>query len=141
MSDRKRAGDPRGEPHWHPLTELPWISALMDEQLDALEDSYSAMNEVRQTPYELDDALVDQSMGLLQGTLDDAWVFDEQLARWKKEELNEEQEEEVERLIRVMAKSRELCEQGLELARELKKGTIDRVMAAMKEMFKMPSQN
>lgn len=59
----------------------------------------------------------------------DLWVFDEQLKRWKSGSLSGEQRKEVERLAGQMLKLKEQIAVILELADELAKGTIEKVMA------------
>ena len=60
--------------------------------------------------------------------LEDASLYDEQLSRWKKEQLSDSQRQEVERLTKQMETLREVCEEILSLAVELKEGTIDRIL-------------
>ncbi len=59
----------------------------------------------------------------------DLWLFDEQLARWSKNQLTTEQRKEVERLQSQMIKLKEQIAVILELADELAKGTTQKVMA------------
>jgi len=56
-------------------------------------------------------------------------LFDQQLQRWVALPLSDQQRREVERLVEQMRLLRENNEQVLTLARELSKGTIDKVMA------------
>jgi len=128
MSDRKQKKDERGEPQWHPITMLPMIAMAVDGQVKALEEGYGGLKEAREKPYVLDDATVNRTIKVHEKTLDDAWVFEEQLARWSREELDGPQRQEVERLTGQMAKRCEICRKVIELAQELKKGTIDRIM-------------
>src|SRR5712691_11822761 len=59
----------------------------------------------------------------------DFGLFDQQLQRWQAGLLTNDQRREVERLVEQMRLLRENNEQVLALARELSKGTIDKVMA------------
>ncbi len=128
MSDIPRRHDPRGEPHWNPITRLDEIALAVDSQVEALFDMYERLDEARDTPYMLDDVMMDRTIELHKGMLDDAWVFEEQLERWNREELTEAQKNEVERLTDQMATYRTICHEALKLAGELKKGTIDRIL-------------
>ena len=53
---------------------------------------------------------------------------DEQLARWKKGQLDSNQRQEVEKLTKQAEELRKVCQQILSLATELKKGTINRIL-------------
>jgi len=63
----------------------------------------------------------------------DLWLFDEQLQRWQAETLTPEQQAEVARLVEQMRRLREVDHRVLALARELSKGTIEKVMAKSDE--------
>jgi len=74
------------------------------------------------------------SLSLLAGsvygeTIDDLWVFDEQLARWSKTGVTPRQRAEVDRLILQQRRMREVVEDILSLAEELKGTTIEAVLA------------
>jgi len=136
MSDRKQR-DERGEPDWHPITMLPMIAMAVDGQVNALEEGYGNLKRARVKPHVLDDATVERTIKVHQKTLGDAWLFEEQLARWGREELDGAQRKEVERLTGQMAKYREICTNVIELAQELKKGTIDSIMGMSDEELAM----
>ena len=59
----------------------------------------------------------------------DLWLYEEQLARWKKDELTTTQRQEVERLGGQRARLRDAIASILSLAEELKRGTIESVLA------------
>lgn len=128
MPETPRKEDPRGEPRWNPITRLDEIALAVDSQIDALFDMYENLYESRDTPYMLDDALIDRAIELYTEVLDDAWVFEEQLERWSREKLTKAQKSEVERLTEQMMIYRKVCHEALKLAEELKKGTIDRIL-------------
>ncbi|MHC9542797.1 MAG: hypothetical protein AB9903_25070 [Vulcanimicrobiota bacterium] len=128
MPETPRKEDPRGEPRWNPITRLDEIALAVDSQIDALFDMYENLYESRDTPYMLDDALIDRAIELYTEVLDDAWVFEEQLERWSREKLTKAQRSEVERLTEQMMIYRKVCHEALKLAEELKKGTIDRIL-------------
>jgi len=127
MQDRQRKKDPRGEPKWNPISRLNNIALAVDSQVDALFDMYEHLDELRDTPFMLDDALIDRATQLYREILDDAWVYEEQFRRWSREKLTRWQKIEIERLRGQMTIYRKVCHEALKLASELKKGTIDRV--------------
>lgn len=126
-----------GEPQWHPITMMPTIAMAVDNQVESLEEGYDNLNEARDKPHVLNDAIVDRAIKIHTEILDDAWVFEEQLARWENEALTEVQRKEIGRLTDQMVKYRELCEKVLVLAQELKKGTIDSILRMSDEEVAM----
>jgi hypothetical protein len=71
---------------------------------------------------------VDRAINNHRKYLDDAWVYDEQIVRWKKEKLTEEQYREIQRLTGQMVKYRKMCEDIISLSEEVRKGTINRIL-------------
>jgi hypothetical protein len=65
----------------------------------------------------------------------DLWLFDEQLQRWAAGQISTDQRAEVERLQGQMKTLRETDEQVLTLARELSKGTIEKVLGKSDEQL------
>ncbi|MGH9011108.1 MAG: hypothetical protein ACRDYF_14840 [Acidimicrobiia bacterium] len=77
----------------------------------------------------LDDATLDRVERVWGQTLGDHWLYVEQVARWKREPLTPAQRQGVERLDGQVAALGEVLASILELAKELRHGTIDRVLA------------
>jgi hypothetical protein len=57
------------------------------------------------------------------------WLWETQIARWKKDDLSAAQRQEVERLDGQLAKVRETIDSILDLAKELSEGTIEKILA------------
>ena len=84
---------------------------------------------MRDRPYVLDDATVKRSIKLHTEQRDFLWVFAEQLARWRHEWPTDAQRRELDRLEGQLKSLRAVLGDILELAEELQKGTIERVLA------------
>lgn len=156
MSNRRRRKEQReqeealrGEPTWQPIEKMSVIASMIDRKVIDLEDLYDNLDRAKEKPHVLDDATVNRTIELHEKVRDDAGLFDEQLARWRREGLTEGQSREVERLAGQMVRYRELCEKILTLAKELKKGTIDSIlsmsdadlaMAVLTGKIKMPGR-
>lgn len=76
----------------------------------------------------LDDATLDRVERVWGETEADHWVFVEQVARWKRESLSPGQRQVVESLEEQVTALGELLGAILALAKELRPGTIDRIM-------------
>jgi len=115
-------------PNWQPLSMMPTIASIIDEEIDNFEDLYKNLGEARKKPHVMDDVLMDQAINNHRKYLKEAWVYDEQLIRWKKEKLTEEQYREIQRLTGQMIKYRKMCEEIIAVSEEIKKGTINRIL-------------
>jgi hypothetical protein len=83
--------------------------------------------------YVLDDSTANCVISAFTTQIADLWIFNEQLQGWQSEALTPEQRAEVTRLVEKMRRLREVDHQVLALARELSRGTIEKVMAKSDE--------
>ena len=116
-------------PNWQPLTAIPLIASLIDGELADGQEHHATLLSVRDRPYVLDDATVERSIRLHTEQRDFLWVFAEQLARWRNEQPSSAQRRELDRLEGQLERLRMVLTDILELAEELKQGTIERVLA------------
>ena len=116
------------EPNWHPISALPMISQLICETLENTDEQYQTLREAEDKPHVLDDALVDRVIRLYTAQAEDVAFFEEQLSRWKKENLTPAQEQEIDLLSEQLQQLRELETKILSLAEKLKQGTIDSIL-------------
>ncbi len=116
------------KPNWQPLSMLPTIASIIDEEVDNFEDLHKNLGEARKKPHVMDDMIIDRAINNHRKYLEGAWVYDEQIARWKKEKLTGEQSQEIERLTGQMLKYRKMCEEIIAVSEEIKKGTINRIL-------------
>ena len=107
---------------------MPTIAFIIDGMLNEAQEQHRTLSEVRDKPHVLDDATVDRVLEVYTTQLEDIWLFDEQLSRWKKGRLDPVQRQEVGRLTKEVEELREACQQIISLAAEIKKGTIDRIL-------------
>jgi|SRR5450755_1493170 hypothetical protein len=121
------------QPHWQPIEMLPTLAQHIDGMLESSQEQYETLLEARPKPYVLDDYTVRRVISAFTTQVADLWVFDEQLQRWLSGSLTTEQQAEVTRLAQQMRRLREVDHQVLALARELSKGTIEKVMAKSDE--------
>ncbi len=129
---RPRPGGPGRQqlkPQWQPIEALAMIAAHIDGMLQADREQYETLLEAKPKPHVLDDYTVNRVIAAFTTQRNDFGFFDEQLQRWAALPLSGQQRREVERLVEQMRLLRENNEKVLTLARELSKGTIDKVMA------------
>jgi len=104
------------------------IAQLIRETLKNTDEQYQTLLEAEDKPHVLNDALVDRVIQLYTFQAEDVGVFEEQLARWKKEDLTPNQKQEIDLLSEQLQQLREVEVKILSLAQRLKQGTIDSVL-------------
>jgi len=122
-------GRPQPKPQWQPIEALAIVAAHIDGMLQADREQYETLLQAKPKPHVLDDYTVNRVIAAFTTQRNDFGLFDQQLQRWAALPLSDQQRREVERLVEQMRLLRENNEQVLTLARELSKGTIDKVMA------------
>ena len=120
---------PDEQPQWQPISRLPLIASHIDEWLINSEEQYATMLPARERPHSLDDYTVGRVIKVFTEQKNDLWLWETQIARWKKDDLTSAQRQEVERLGRQLAKVRETIDSILALAKELSEGTIEKILA------------
>jgi hypothetical protein len=86
------------------------------------------LGEAREKPHVMDDMTLNRAISNHRKYLEGAWVYDEQLTRWKKENPTGDQSKEIERLTGQMVKYRKMCEDIIAVSEEVKKGSINRIL-------------
>ncbi len=117
------------EPTWQPIGRLPLIASIVDGMLADDQQTYATLLEARPKPSVLDDATVARTKRVFTEQQDDLWLYEEQLARWKRLDLTAGQRREAERLAGQLARVCETVAAILALAAELAPRTIDRILA------------
>lgn len=120
---------PTPQPQWQPISMLPTIATHIDGMLEAAQEQYQTLLPAKARPHALDDYTVNRVKEVFTTQQRDLWLFDEQLKRWSEATISAQQRKEVERLQGQMKKLREQITTILELADELAKGTIEKVLA------------
>lgn len=121
---------PPSEPvHWQPLSRLPLIASMIAEALGDTADHLRTLTQARAKPHVLDDATLDRVERVHHEQLEFAKIYAEQLRRWRAAGPSAAQARELDRLEPQNHRLRELTAEVLALARELRQGTIDRILA------------
>ena len=131
MSKKKRPRQPgqQKQPQWQPISMLPTLATHIGGMLEADVEQYETLKLARGKPHVLDDFTVNRIKQVFGTQKNDFWLFEEQLSRWQSGQLTDEQRAEVTRLVEQMRRLRENNTRVLDLADELSKGTIEKVMA------------
>ncbi len=116
-------------PQWQPSGKVFLVGTMIDGMLQGAQEQYATLLEVRPKSHVLDDYTVGRIVAVYTEQRDALWLWDEQLARWATETLNVTRRREVERLQGQMAALRTVVTSILTLADELKRGTIETLLA------------
>jgi hypothetical protein len=115
--------------NWQPVESLPLIGAMVDGLLDEAERQYVNLMSCRSRPHVLDNYTVDRVLKVYSDQAEDVDLYEEQLARWSKLELASVQRREIDRLSAHIPTIRTRIAEILTLAKELKQGTIETILA------------
>ena len=116
------------EPIDQPIGMLPVTGKLIDESVAGPQEQYATLAQARAKPPVLDDATVTRVERVFREERDWIGVYEQQLARWRTLALTAAQRAEVDRLAGELSPWRAVVEMTLQLAAELKAGTIDAIM-------------
>jgi hypothetical protein len=116
------------QPNWQPISSLPLIGTALDGMLESAREQYSNLQQAKSRPYTLDDCTVEVIISAYRQQADDLWLYEEQLRRWKGEEIAEKQRQEVRRLEGQLEQLSTQIRSILSLTEELKKETIESLL-------------
>ncbi|KFN04747.1 hypothetical protein D0U04_23685 [Bacillus clarus] len=118
------------QPNWQPIQNLPIIANLIDGQSSDAKEQYINLLEARNKPHVLNDAIIQRTIHVYTEQREFAWIFEEQLSKWKKEErLTPIEQSEIERLQGQVQQLHHTLNDILALTEKLKEGTYEKVMA------------
>lgn len=117
------------QPQWQPLSMLPVFTEMVNGMLASSEEQLANMRLAAEKPHVIDEGMLERITALYTKQLDDHWLFEEQYARWRHEDLTVSEEKEVERLIQQSSKLRVVTEEILHLASSIAGSTIEKILA------------
>ena len=121
---------PSSEPvNWQPISQLPLVASVLDGALSDTADHIQTLTKARARPHVLDDATIDRVERVHGEQLEFVDIYAEQVRRWRAEGPSATQRRELDRLEEQNRRLRQVTTEVLALAAELRKGTIDRIMA------------
>src|SRR5260370_32065564 len=119
----------QSRPQWQPLNVLPTLGPHIDGMLESAQEQYETLQEALPKPHVLDDFTVNRVIEVYTTQKNDLWLLEEQLRRWGAEpKVSTTQRAEIVRLKKQMVTLRQVVTAILDLADELKKGTIETIL-------------
>jgi hypothetical protein len=121
---------PSSEPvNWQPISQIPLVAGLIDGALSDTRDHIQTLAKARAQPHVLDDATIDRIERFHSEQLEFVYIYAEQIRSWRAEDPSAAQTLELDRLEKQNRHLRQVTMDVLALAHELRKGTIDHIMA------------
>lgn len=120
---------PHSDPvNWQPISKMPLIASMIDGALDETRAHIKSLTEARKRPHVLDDATVDRIDKVHAEQLEFVDIYAQQIGRWRTERPSADQTRELDRMEEQNRHLRAVTADVLALARELRKGAIERVL-------------
>ena len=117
------------QPTWLPLDKLPLFTDMVAGMLQDTEKMFPLFMQAKEQPWVLDDATVERSIRLYTERLAILSDYEEQIARWRKGTLTAWQKRAIDKLANQTAQTKKEVTQLLVIANEIKKNTIDQILA------------
>jgi hypothetical protein len=117
------------QPNRLSLDTLPLFTQLVTGMLEDTEKMFPLFRQAKEQPWILDDATVERSIRLYTERLEILADNTEQIERWRKGTLTAWQQQAIDKLADQTAQTKKAVTQLLAIANEIKKDTIDQILA------------
>ena len=114
--------------NWQPIGQMPLIASMIDGALIDTREHLATLSKARTQPHVLDDATIDRSERVHTEQLEFVAIYAQQISHWRRAARSAGQTRELDRIEEQNGHLRTATADVLALARELRKGTIDRIM-------------
>ena len=114
--------------NWQPISQLPLIAGMIKGSLDDTREHLGTLTKARDRPHVLDDATLDRVEQVHTEQMEFVDVYTQQISRWRTEKPSISQARALDQMEKQNQQLRIVTTDVLALARELRKGTIERVL-------------
>jgi len=119
----------KAEPvNWQPISQMPLIASMIATSLADTQEHLGTLAEARNRPHALDDATIDRVEQVHTEQMEFIGIYGQQITRWRAEQPSSARISELDRMDSQNQQLRDVTKAVLDLAGELRKGTIDRVL-------------
>jgi hypothetical protein len=115
--------------NWQPISQMKLIASMIDDALGDTREHLQTLTRARARPHVLDDATIDRVEQVHTEQMEFVDIYTQQIARWRTEKPSSAQTRELDRMQEQNQQLHVVTADVLALASELRKGTIDRVLA------------
>jgi len=117
-----------GPVNWQSISAIPLIANMIEQALEGTREQIETLTEASARPHVMDDATVDRIDRVYAEQMEFVDIYAEQIGRWRSERPSVHQARDLDRMEEQNLKLRQATSAVLALSRELRKGTIERVM-------------
>jgi hypothetical protein len=114
--------------HWQPISQMMLIASMIDTSLDDPREHRDTLAKAKARPHVLDDATIDRVERVHTEQMELVAIYTQQISRWRDENPSASQTRSLDRMATQNQQLRGVTADVLTLARELRKGTIERVL-------------
>lgn len=114
--------------NFQPITKALAILEITRGMLDSSRDQLETMQQVKDRPHILDDAIINRSLKLYTAQNEDSDMFLQQCAIWRKQELNEVQSYQIQEIEKCTKSLIDTNNQILFIINACKDSTIDKIL-------------
>jgi hypothetical protein len=114
--------------NWQPISQMRLIASMISTSLAETREHLGTLTKAKDRPHVLDDATIDRVKQVHTEQMEFVGIYAQQISRWRAERPSPAQISELERMDIQNQQLREVTQAVLDLAGELRKGTIDRVL-------------
>jgi hypothetical protein len=114
--------------NWQPISQMPLIASMIATSLADTQEHLGTLAEATNRPHILDDDAIDRVEQVHAEQMEFVDIYGQQIGRWRAEQPSPARIRELDRMDAQNQQLRDATKAVLDLARELRKGTIDRVL-------------
>ncbi len=114
--------------NWQPISQIPLIASMISTSLTETREHLGTLTKAKDRPHVLDDATIDRIEQVHTEQMEFVGIYSQQIARWRAGKPFPARITELDRMDTQNQQLREVTKAVLDLAGELRKGTIDRVL-------------
>jgi len=113
---------------WQPISQMPLIASMISASLKDTREHLGTLSEAKNRPNVLEDATIDRVERVHAEQMEFVDIYDQQISRWRAEKPSPAQIRELDRMNTQNQQLRGVTKAVLDLAGQLRTGTIDRVL-------------
>jgi len=114
--------------NWQPISQMPLIASMISASLADTQEHLGTLAEARNRPRVLGDATIDRVEQVHAEQMEFVDIYGQQISRWRAEQPSPARIRELDRMDAQNRQLRDATKAVLDLAGELRKGAVDRVL-------------
>lgn len=114
--------------NWQPISQMPLIANMITTSLNDTREHLGTLTKAKDRPHVLDDATIGRVEHVHTEQMQYIDIYTQQIARWRTAKPSAIQASELDRMEKQNQQLRDVTADVLALARELREGTIERVL-------------